>query len=158
MQTVERRTIDDIEFEVEQLNIKDARACLVRLSHVLGPALTELAKSNAKDVLDVDTGVVASALGRLMTTMSEEDLEYFCGAFGKKSKVKVGELWLSVDKAGDSIFRGRLALMFKWLSFAAEVNYSDFLGVLTSMRGRLSVGAASPSTSPTESIGKSGDS
>ncbi len=145
----EKRTIDDLDFEVSQLPVKDARAVLVRLTRVIGPALAAFAKDGAKSLGDIDHMTVANALSTLASSMSEEDLEYLCEKFGKVSKVKVGELMLPVDKAGDAVFSGRLTVMFKWIWFAIEVNYSDFLGGLRDMSGRLSVAKAPPSTSPT---------
>jgi hypothetical protein len=146
----EKRTIDELEFEVSQLPVKDARAMLVRLTRVIGPALTEFAKDGATSLGDIDHTTVAGAFGKLATTLTEEDLEYLCAKFGTVSKVRVGNLMLPVDKAGDTVFSGRLTTMFKWLWFAVEVNYSDFLGGLRDMSGLLSAGPkASPSTSPT---------
>lgn len=146
----EKKTIDDLEFEVSQLPVKDARAVLVRLTRVLGPALAAFAKDGAKNLGDIDHMTVANALSQLATTVGEEDLEYLCEKFGKVSKVKVGNLMVSVDKAGDTVFSGRLTTMFKWIWFCIEVGYSDFLGGLRDMSGRLSAGKVQPSTSPTE--------
>src|SRR5258706_5890320 len=136
--------IDDLEFEVGQLPVKDARAVLVRLTRVLGPALTKFA---GQDLGSVD---VAAALGHLMSALSEEDLEYVCGKFGGVSKVRVGPHMVSVQGAGETGFQGKLWTMFKWLWACIDWNFSDFLAGLQAITPRKSSEAAeSLSTSPT---------
>ncbi len=137
----EVREIDGLEFEVSQLGVKDARAAFVKLANVVGPGLSEF--SNAQDA--------TAAIGKLMATVSPEDLEFLCAQFSKGSRVKIGELMVSMTGAGEAVFQGRIMTMFKWLWFCAEVNFSDFLGGLKDIGGLPFLkGKVSPSKSPTE--------
>ncbi len=116
--------IDDLEFEVGMLNVKDARAVLVRLTRVLGPTLTKLA---GQDLGSVD---VAVTLGHLMTALSEDDLDFVCDKFGTVCKVRVGPNLVSVKGAGEAVFQGKLMTMFRWLWECIQWNFADFLGAL----------------------------
>ncbi len=127
MLTTETKTIDDLNFETTQLAVKDARAVLIRLTRVMGPALAALAGDGAAKLGDLDHMTVANALAKFTSALSEDDLEYFCDKFGRASKVEVGPNMIVVAGAGEQVFRGKLATMFKWLWFCIEVNYSDFI-------------------------------
>lgn len=143
------KEIDGTSFAVEMLDVKTARAVLVRAARALGPALGELGKAaGSKGVLDVGTSIAAGALGKLTENLSEADLEFFCEAFRRKSRVHVEGGWIPLQ---DLVFTGRMGTMFKWLAFAFEVNFSDFLAGALAMSRRPSepqANAASPSPSP----------
>lgn len=133
MQSTQQREIDGTTFEVSQLDVKVSRAVFVRLGRVLGPALAEFGKvGDVKSLLDVDHSVAFGAISKLLMNASEEDLEFFCQTFMKKSKFIPPE-GTGLIGLVDLAFTGRLLTMFKWLAFAIEVNYSDFLDVFKNM-------------------------
>lgn len=139
--------IDGVSFKVEPLALKESRATFVRLVHMIGPAFAQMGKAviGSKDVLDIDSEVALAAIGTLMTDMREEDLDHCCRVFGAKTKMRAENG--TYVPLSDTIFAGRLTLMFKWLAFCIEVNYSDFLGVLKDMKARMSPVAKTPSVS-----------
>lgn len=137
----ETREIDGLVIEVGQLQLKDARAALVRLTRAAAPALQEFTRDGVRKLGDVDHAVVIASLGKLAETLSEADLDFFCDKFGSVSKVQIGpNMVVMTPQIANTVFGGKLLTMFKWLAFAAEVNFADFLAGLR---------AASPPKSPT---------
>ena len=95
--------------------------------------------------------------------LSEADLGYFCEKFGSCSFVHLEDGKLPrLDKVFDDHFAGRTGAMVKWLVFAVEVNFADFLDGAKARLGKLSklgfAPTSSPSMSPSTSIGQSGES
>jgi hypothetical protein len=154
MRDVQSKDIDGRSYQVTMLDEKTARRVWLRLMQKLGPSVAELAKgltsANVKSVLDLDTSIFAGALARLLREMSEDDLEFFVEKMRSCTKVKPEQANVYVDLY-DGAFQGRLTTMFKWLVFALEVNYADFLSELRSMLPRISPSdpAAPKSESPT---------
>ncbi len=117
-------TIDDTQFEIGALALKDARAVLVCLTRTLGPALTKFA---GKDVGGVDS---TAALAALMVAVTAEDLEFVCDKFGAVCKVQLEGGKMVPVKAAEVVFQGRLMVMFKWIWACIDHNYGDlFLGL-----------------------------
>lgn len=133
MRDRQTREIDGRTYEVTQLDERTARATFLRLGKLLGPSLAELSKGLATGNLgDLTIESVASALARLLYGASEEDLEYFCAVMRKTTKVQVlpGQGFAQLS---EGMFRGQLFSLFKWLVFAFEVNYTDFLDGLRTL-------------------------
>lgn len=142
------RELDGLMFRVGMLPSKTARAVLVRAARILGPALGELGKgATGKGVLDVGTTIAAGALSKLTEQLGEDDLEYFVEAFKRCTSVQWGAAWVPLL---EEMFAGRPMLCMKWLAFAFETNFADFLAVAlaTSSRQSTAASAASPSESP----------
>lgn len=142
------REIDGLMFRVDMLPSKTARAVLVRAARILGPALGELGKGvGGKGVLDVGATIAAGAFSKLTEQLSEEDLEFFVEAFRPRTQVQWGAAWVPLL---EQMFQGRPMLCVKWLAFAFETNFSDFLAGALAMSSRPSAqpNAASPSESP----------
>lgn len=141
----QQKEIDGQVFSVEMLDSKSARAAFVRLTRILGPSLSALAKSKETNLLNIDHSIALDALSQLFASMSEEDLEFFCDKFRAKTKIPVAGTYGPLP---DAIFAGKMTLLFKWLWFCLEVNYSDFLAVFRDMKLPTSNPTASPSPSP----------
>ena len=146
----ESREIDGLVYDVTQLGGIDARNVLLRLMKSLGPSLGALADSPLSAVFE-------------KLALSEADLGYFCEKFGSCSFVHLEDGKLPMlDKVFDDHFAGRTGAMVKWLVFAVEVNFSDFLDGAKARLGKLSklgfAPTSSPSMSPSTSIGQSGES
>ena len=124
MKNTETRTIDGVQFRVTQLGFSASRKALLRLSKSIGPALAEVleAAESTKDV------ALAPALGRLVESVNEEDLDFFSQVFGESTSYSEdGERWPLLRKENQEIlFTGRMLTFFKWLGFCIEVNYADF--------------------------------
>jgi hypothetical protein len=134
----DKRTIGNYTYEVGQLGSRQARQTLLRVNRMLGPVLTTLmvglkpglteegleaeVKANALDRM----GAIAAAIGK---NVSEEDLEYLCETFGKVSFVHMDggkRFQLDLEKQ-ETHFAGNTLNLFKWLAFALQWNYADFL-------------------------------
>jgi hypothetical protein len=144
------REIDGLEFTVSMLPPKKARATLLRLSRLVGPALAELAQGKAESILDLDTSHVLAAVSRFFAGMAEEDLEHFVSTFQSVTLVPIPDMPEAKPiPPGDALFAGRGTLIvFKWLIFCLEVNYSDFLDELKGQLTRLPTRKASLSQFP----------
>lgn len=124
------RTIGSHVYHVRQLGSSDARKLLVRLTSTLGPVLGAAIPQGVafKDLLalDIDFG---KGLSELATRLKEDDLEYVCRVLGSASQVDLGggKLVLLDLQCQELHFRGgQLKLLFQWLQFALEVQFSDF--------------------------------
>ena len=129
-------------YYVTQLGAGKGRQALSRLVKVLGPVVAHI-------VSDAKPGAAASALSRvsgdalkgalleLSERISEADINYFCETFGQFSKVDTGDgkrPQMSLEFQ-NLHFAGKYGEMMQWLAFAAEVNFSDFFGVLGASGG-----------------------
>lgn len=134
------RTIGPLTFHVEPLGFLDGRRGLVRLSKLLGPALTALGSHEGK----VTEQALAGALGALVSNLTDEDLAYFQGLFEKRSEVEFpdGKRPLVGDAIRSGLFggqpdKGSLLDFFAWLAFCLQVTYADFFGALGSVKGEI---------------------
>ena len=127
------REIDGTPFQVGQMQLKAQRLTLLRLTKLIGPALSELAKGfESESLLDVDQSVVFGAISRLLMTASEDDLEYLYSNFASCSQWQppAANKMIAIT---DVAFRGRMMTMFKWMWLCIEVNYADLLKGLSDM-------------------------
>lgn len=93
---------------------------------------------------------LGAALEKLPQVIKEEDLDYLCESFGLVSSVRYSDgrvLPLDLENQ-ENHFRGRLLECFRWIAFAIETNYSDFLG---SLSGAATLASVAPQSEETES-------
>jgi hypothetical protein len=161
----ETRSIGKYKYRVTQLPALKARALFVRLTKALGPVLGTALEGIGPVTLRGMLGLNGATLGLLIneasTRLTEEDLTYFCDVLGESSEL-LGESGRG-ERLTESVqnihFGGQLLQMFKWMGFALEVNFSDFLDGLKSLKAEKSTGReSSASPSPTDSTGTSGES
>ena len=164
METVpQEKTIDGVAYKVSMLQAPEGRKLLLELKTILGPALAELmrgAKGEGESILDMDMGHVSGAIQALSEDISPEKYEQICKLMASKTQFSM-DGWTSRLHLNDDVnhFQGRYLAEMKWLAFALEVNYSDFLSGLGSMKNIVgSLKAASGSTSQNSSTGTSGGS
>lgn len=128
-----KKTIDGITFEVTLLPGTKAMEALVRISRVLGPAMAVLADRPGSSLADLP---LAGMVSRGLETLSFEDLTWLSDLFGERTRFSRdgGKKWPFLSEPNrDELFAGRTTLWLKWLWFALECNYADFLEPL---RGR----------------------
>jgi hypothetical protein len=134
------REIGRYRYFVTQLGAKKGREAFSRLVKVLGPVVAHVVDGATADG-------IRSALVELASRMEQRDLDYFCETFGEFSTVELEDgkrpkLSLAYQEMH---FAGQFGEMFKWLAFAAEVNFGDFFGALVSgASADQRTGAASP--------------
>ena len=152
--SIPERKIDDFKFRVDMLDLETAEEVFVRVARGVGPSIEELAKAaaQAKSIADVDVGKAASALSKFLGCLNKEDIKFLREAFAHVSAVQLPgtQAWVPLGSITDTIFRGKLWLMTRWLQFAFAVNFADFLkGVRAT--GLLSPTPPESSQSPSES-------
>ena len=135
MLKTDTKEIDGARLRVTQLPYTSARKTLVRLTKLLGPALVSAA-SLGQAALSAGLGM-GPALGDFFDRLTDEELEHFAKTFGQHSQIMTPDgTWVYLDAKNRSIyFAGRLMLFFRWLEYAIEVNYDDFLAVLKGPKG-----------------------
>lgn len=115
----QQKEIDGRVYEVSPLDLRTSRVVLLRLMKLAGPALTEFAK-NGQGVLGVMSGA-----SQLFSLLQPEDLDYFCDAFQRVTKMKLPTgSWVPLV---ESAFGNDVGTQIKWLLFAVEVNYAKYL-------------------------------
>ena len=145
MRQSKTKTIDGIQFTVNQLPVMVACKLTPRIARTFAPLISAVPLTG--DVANVDAGPPLEAFFELMTG---DELEYLITTFKQTAyAVLDGKRWELSDSTGfDAVFDGRLLTLFKFLYFAFEVNYQDFYDVL---KGALGTGLkvlASKSKSP----------
>jgi len=126
-QTKEKK-IGEHTYVVTQFGALVGKNVLFRLTTMIGPAMAGMLKG----------GLSAAGLCEAITVFSgtakEADFDWLCGPFASCSKVKQGlttgasiTLDLADQTVFDDHFVGRYDEMIKWIAFAAEVNFGDFL-------------------------------
>ena len=147
MREPQKRTIEGVTFEVTPLGFKRGRRAFVRLSKAIGPAL---GAADSVDALRQGRGVT-EVLEKLLDSVSDEDLEWFADVLGKGTRFsRDGDKWPFLNESNrDALFGGELVLFFRWLMFALEVNFSDFLELFKSGKT-----ASDPSPQKEESRGE----
>lgn len=149
----DEKQIGGYKYRVTQLDALKGRRAFTRLMKVVGPAIGELASGKADDI--------APALEKLVTRLSEDDVDHFCDLFARVTSVSGGDLKEGLSPQLDSIFAahfsGRYLEMAQWLIFCFQVNFASFFAGAASLLGQAAPRARA-STSPTASTGGSGDS
>lgn len=135
MLKTEIRTIGSNTYHVRQLGAKQGRQVLTRLIKTLGPVLGALLEGldpKTVSVLDLKGEALARALTELAGRLGETDLDYLCGVFGETTQVEFpdGRVKPLTLEEQNLHFAGAYQDMFRWLSFALEVNFAGFFGAL----------------------------
>lgn len=155
---VEERQIGEHVYRVTQLTALKGRALFARLIQFLGPAVAGAVSSgNLSSILNMDVGAL---VGMLADKFTDNELAYFCTQLGSCSEIVVEDRAQKLtNDIIDIHFGGKLLEMFKWMGFALEVQFSDFLSELKRIQvAALAVKAKSAQKSPADSIGTSGGS
>lgn len=150
----DKRTIGEHTYRVTQLTALKGRALFTRLVRFLGPAAAG-ALGSRRGLGALDKGALMSDLA---TRVTDEELGYFCDVLGECTEIigASGKAERLDRELFDVHFAGRMLDMFKWLQFALEVNFADFLSVLRRIPDASSTAPAMPqSPSPPASTGTS---
>ena len=160
-----RKRIGACEYQVRQLTVPVGRRLLVRLFKILGPAIGAAVGGLPEDKGDdisigaLNTRAIGDAITLLADTITEDELENLCEILADATEYSPEpDRWLPLKKDSEMHWAGRYFDMFKWIAFALEVNYADFLGAQGSLGGFVSAvrkPGQSPSKSPKASTGKS---
>lgn len=145
---IEKKTksIGGKNYEVYELGAKKGRQVLTRLLRLLGPALGGMSEGKG----DAEARI-ASALGKLVESLTDADTDYFCDTFAAVTNVEMEGRMPLLSDVFDLHFKADYLNMFKWLAFCFEVNFGSFLaglggpGGLAALAGKA---AASSSESP----------
>ncbi len=155
MRDTERTEIDGHIYQVTHLKTKDAERVRLRLIKALGAAMGQV-----KDADDWTTLVIKAFQG-LSNGVSEADYDFVRDKMVEcTTYIKSGgdlEVPIPLAKIYDNHFKGRNIAQMKWLYFALQVNFADFLG--DSVRGMIVAFIKAnlfPSPSPKESSGDDG--
>lgn len=151
----EDRVIGEHTYRVTQLTALKARALFARLVRFVGPAAATVVGAGRK----VSLGELGSILGDLSERVTDDELGWFCDRLGECSYiVGDGGRTQQLERAIIDIhFAGALLDMFKWMAFALEVNFADFLSELKRTQAAASMAQGKPeSKSPQVSTGTSG--
>lgn len=128
---------------VTQLGFEEGMDLLVLLTKALGPSLGALA---------ADSNQIAPALSEFAKQLNQQDLKYVVATLAKSTRInREADKWPILEPEVD--LAGEYGFGFKWLGFALETNYGDFLG--ESGLGGLLTLKASVSPSPVTFDGKS---
>jgi hypothetical protein len=166
------KRIDGDLYKVTMLSAKEGRKLLLELKTILGPTIAELLRGvggkdgKGESLLDMDMSPIADAVAEFAHAVSPEKYQEVVTLFASRTTVTIGagtpdqrEFILSQI---DNHFQGRFLTEFKWISYCLEVNYSDFLGGLESMKSvvgnAVAAKIAQKSSSPVTSTGTSGES
>lgn len=124
------KTIEGHSYRLHQLGAKDGRHMLVRLTKVLGPSLGRLADADRSRLSES----IAQAIYELSVHMTEEDLDWVCETFGKRTELELegGALKVLDLELQELHFAGRYGAMVKWLGACLEVNFQDFFDTVAS--------------------------
>lgn len=150
------KVIDGVTYTIYMLPPKVAMDLLVDVSKVVGPSLGALldaaeSKGNGGSVLDLDitSPTISNALGALLERVDKKTLRSMIDQLVPVSMAD----GVKLEGAFDIHFRGRLGSMFKWLFFALQTQFGDFIDALVGATGQGAEMTAAPSPSPITSAG-----
>lgn len=150
----EERRIGDHTYRVTQLTALKARALFARLVRFVGPAAATAIGAGMK----INMSQLGSLLSELTERVSDDELGWFAARLGECSYL-VGDNGKALQlepSVVDMHFAGSLLDMFKWMAFALEVNFADFLSELKRTQAVASMVPGNPeSKSPSASTGTS---
>lgn len=114
MRKEKSKTINNVNFTITQLGFDEGIELLTTLGHLLDPVL---GKSNA--------GV--ESLGQLIARIDATQLKSIIHKLAKTTRIeREPGKWPILEPEVD--LAGNYELTFRWLGFALEANYGDFLG------------------------------
>lgn len=149
MRNKNEKTIDGITLTVTQLPAMKSMKFFREVVDTFGPALTSL--GDLSDGGDTDIAMFKPVIQSLMMSLSEEKLEMMTRKLLGDSLVLTEGKYIGLfagEGIFDVIFQGKVFTIFKFLRFALEVNYGDFIEGFTKINP-LGL-AVSQSTSQTE--------
>jgi hypothetical protein len=156
----ETRVIGGRNYRVTQLTALKARALFVRLVKMVGPMVAALLGSgNARGFLEMEGKELGPMIVNFCERISDEELDFFCSVLGEQSQIvnERGEGAIMTRNIIDVEFAGRLMDLFKWLAFALEVNFTDFLSAAKAIPvGKSKAPVSDPLPFREASIGTSG--
>jgi hypothetical protein len=124
------KTIDDVQFEVGCLGIKQGRRTWIKLVQAIGPSFAAMH--------DQDLAGAASLIASqtALPDFFEEIIDTF-------AQVTLADGRPLVRPAvQEEYFAGKITLTLKWLQFALEVNYGDFFELLASSTAQVDLAKA----------------
>ena len=156
------RVINGTSYETTTLDAIKGRSVFLRLLKVLGGGASSAAERVQKGSIAAGVSGIAGAIERL----SDEDLTFFVEAFCPMSTVALSNgNRVPLPDLYAVHFAGKMKEHMAWLLFCVEVNYADFFGDARAQLAEIwemvmaqILPKESPSSSPTESTGGSGDS
>ncbi|MCA9508964.1 MAG: hypothetical protein KC505_11135 [Myxococcales bacterium] len=114
MRKEKEQTIKRVKFKVTQLGFADGMELLTSLGKIIGPALSDSNKS------------VQSKIGDILAKISFQELSQFVEKLAKSTRIeREPGRWPVLEPEVD--LAGNYDLTLRWLYFALEVNYGDFL-------------------------------
>ncbi len=162
------KTIAGKQFRVTQLPSLQALRVITRVYQTFGPVIAKLiAGVDTKALLeegkplavqDLKLSVVTDMMTELAERISVADLEWLVETFQPHTEV-IGSSgdFMSLNKdVAEHFFAGRMMMLFQWLFFCMEVNYTDFFSGLGALKkGASAQKPPSTSESPSTSTGSS---
>ncbi len=126
------KTIGGHDFTVYLLPWEQANDVLIEIADVIAPALAQLAaEPDSLDTLlesKLDGPEVAKVIAAAVQKLTRERMRFVTQTLMSVTHCDGKEL----KAISNAVFRGELTLMYKWLAFAIQVNYADFLSALQS--------------------------
>lgn len=109
--------INGTKFKVTQLGFADSIELLTSLGKIVGSGLSSYTKDTTNEAL----------IGEIIKQLSPSDILSITEKLAKSTRIeREPGRWPVLEPEVD--LAGNFDLTFKWLSFAFEVNYADFLG------------------------------
>ena len=166
MQRTVQRSVGEHVYEVRQLPATPAYLMFLDLAKMLAPSMAAgvaavSGRGSLAETLDaeIDGGFLVRAVEGLVERLDNAKVQAVIQQLANHTAVVVGEGKLELGQQFEAHFAGRIGEMFKWLLFALEVNFGDFLsGCRAKARTVLQGMTPAPSPSPTTSSGPSGGS
>jgi hypothetical protein len=133
-----------LQFQLEALSVKEARALLPNVSRAMGPVLNiirglePVVNADATESGDANAETKAPALDMLKTlsdhlgdvAMATTEVPVLMDAFSRRCKVQLpqyGDKWLQLEPMLDQTFQRKHARMLEWLARCILAEFGDFL-------------------------------
>lgn len=166
MRQANSRTIGQYTYDVRQLPATPAYLMLLDLAKMVTPSaaagVASIVGSGgiAKAVdAELDGGFLMAAVEGLVDRLDNDKVQSIIQQLAAHTAVVAGDKYVELSPQFEVHFAGRLGDMFRWLAFALEVNFSDFLpGLKARAKAALQVAMATKEQSRNTSSGQSGDS
>lgn len=133
---VESREIGGRTFQIRLLPFVEARKTYSKLQKILAV--------HGDEVLG-KTGLGLFMFAGLAGLLNDDDLAFFCEAYGKTTDVNLGgnaTLTLGSDSNRTTVFSGQFEDLFVWLDECTSINFAAVMGKLSAARKQLEVEAA----------------
>lgn len=117
MRKEKETTINGINFKITQLGFADGMELLTTLGRIIGPALSD-SKSSANPM---------AIIGTIVSRLSFSEITQITNKLAKSTRIeREPGRWPTLEPEVD--LAGHYDLTLRWLGFALEANYGDFLG------------------------------